>query len=364
MKSLSILSFLMLTFSLARSQGVGVGTSAPAASSMLDVSSTTKGMLMPRMTSLQRAAILTPGIGLMVFDTDSKTIWAYDGAAWKNLYTSGGLVLPFASTVNLGISAFNVGNQGLGAAIEGSSSADFGTGMTAKATGAGAWGLYAYSNGSGAKSINAFADNGTAIHGENNNAANTNTLSSLLNRGAGKTATFQLSNNVSNAGNVQIAGNNLGEQLTIFQTNGANVQPAVSINNSGSGAGVFSTSTNGMAFSGVSSTNNAVRGVTNSSTGSAAIYGQNTGTNGMGVYGSSNAIGTNGVSGISADGTGVRAESNTGTGILAYSGSGSGISAGSLNGTGVYASSISGLALHVNGNLRVAGGNTNPVAGA
>src|SRR6185436_17831803 len=108
---------------------------------------------------------------------ETKTIWVYDGSSWKNLYTSGGrLTLPFSQTVNTATSAFQITNQGTGAAIEGSSSAQFGIGMTAKTTGEGGWGLFAFSNGAGSQSIRSYADNGTAFHVENNNPANTNTL--------------------------------------------------------------------------------------------------------------------------------------------------------------------------------------------
>lgn len=355
MKILCIFSLLLLLTSSARAQAIGVGTNSPASSSVLDVTSTNKGMLIPRMASAQRAAIASPVLGLLVFDTDTKTMWTYDGTAWKNLYTSGGLVLPFASTVNLGISAFNVGNQGLGAAIEGSSSAEFGTGMTAKATGAGSWGLYAFTNGSGAKSINAFADNGTAIHGENNNVNNTNTLFTLQNRGIGKTATFQLTSSNSTAVNVQIAGNNLAEQLKIFQTNAANAAPAVSIVNSGTGEGLQASSTSGAAIEGISGTSYAIKGETStSSSNGAAVYGFNAGTAGSGVAGVANF----------ATGYGVKGESNFGTGVSGYSGNNKGIYGSTISGIALYGYGGSGYALETVGKVKIAGGNTNPSEGA
>jgi hypothetical protein len=55
----------------------------PAATSMLDVSSTTKGMLIPRMTSAQRKAISNPEMGLLVYDVDRQTIYLFDGVNWK-----------------------------------------------------------------------------------------------------------------------------------------------------------------------------------------------------------------------------------------------------------------------------------------
>ncbi len=49
---------------------VGIGTYSPDASSVLDVSSTNKGLLLPRMTTVERDAITSPAEGLMVYNTD------------------------------------------------------------------------------------------------------------------------------------------------------------------------------------------------------------------------------------------------------------------------------------------------------
>ena len=56
------------------SQNVGINTTGnrPDTSAMLDVASTTKGMLAPRMTTAQRTAIYSPANGLLVYDTDFK----------------------------------------------------------------------------------------------------------------------------------------------------------------------------------------------------------------------------------------------------------------------------------------------------
>ncbi|TDE05203.1 hypothetical protein [Flavobacterium sandaracinum] len=70
---------------------VGIGTITPNASSVLDVSSTTQGMLTPRMTTAQRTAIASPADGLMVYDTDLKSFHYYNSAvtSW-NVINSGG----------------------------------------------------------------------------------------------------------------------------------------------------------------------------------------------------------------------------------------------------------------------------------
>lgn len=69
----------------AMAQNVGIGTSSPRPSAQLDVSSTNKGMLIPRMTSTQRKAISNPEFGLMVFDTDKGSILFFDGQKWRAL---------------------------------------------------------------------------------------------------------------------------------------------------------------------------------------------------------------------------------------------------------------------------------------
>ena len=68
--------------------GVAINpTGAEADSSaMLDVSSTTKGLLVPRMTEAQRTAIVRPVKGLLVYQIDgTEGFYYYDGSAWTNL---------------------------------------------------------------------------------------------------------------------------------------------------------------------------------------------------------------------------------------------------------------------------------------
>lgn len=69
---------------------VGIGTLTPDASAMLDVTSTNKGLLTPRMTTAQKAAISSPAVGLLVFDTDLNGFYYYDGSSWVSLSAAGG----------------------------------------------------------------------------------------------------------------------------------------------------------------------------------------------------------------------------------------------------------------------------------
>ncbi|MCF6349057.1 MAG: hypothetical protein L3J20_12280 [Flavobacteriaceae bacterium] len=77
-KLIALLSFI----SLAGFAQVGIGTTTPDASSALDITSTDKGFLMPRMTTAQRTAIASPAMGLQAYDTDTKSVWSFDGTAW------------------------------------------------------------------------------------------------------------------------------------------------------------------------------------------------------------------------------------------------------------------------------------------
>jgi len=59
--------------------------SSPDSSAMLDIQSSDKGVLIPRMTAEQRINISNPATGLLVFDTDSLGFWYYNGAGWQDL---------------------------------------------------------------------------------------------------------------------------------------------------------------------------------------------------------------------------------------------------------------------------------------
>ena len=89
MKTFYIFSLLcLIAFNAPKSQAVGIGTASPHASAQLDVVSTTKGLLLPRMTSTQRNAIVSPAAGLTVYETTTGTLWVYNGSNWNQL-TSG-----------------------------------------------------------------------------------------------------------------------------------------------------------------------------------------------------------------------------------------------------------------------------------
>jgi len=64
---------------------VGIGTSSPNASALLDLTSTTKGFLPPRMTTTQRDAISPVVSGLVIFNTTINQLETYTGSKWNPL---------------------------------------------------------------------------------------------------------------------------------------------------------------------------------------------------------------------------------------------------------------------------------------
>lgn len=68
---------------LGNGANVGIGTGTPNTSSILELSSTTGALLLPRMTDAQRNA-LTPAAGMVIYDTSSSEMQFYNGALWKN----------------------------------------------------------------------------------------------------------------------------------------------------------------------------------------------------------------------------------------------------------------------------------------
>jgi len=70
---------------------VGIGTSSPSASAILQADSTTRGFLPPRMTNAQRTAISSPAVGLMVYQTDStEGTYEYISSGWRIINGGGG----------------------------------------------------------------------------------------------------------------------------------------------------------------------------------------------------------------------------------------------------------------------------------
>jgi hypothetical protein len=168
---------------------VGIGIDPPNATAALDLTSTTQGLLAPRMTTTQRLAIASPANGLIVYDTVLKSLEVYDtvAAVWNQLAdtaTTGSVtsvtaaapltVTSGTSTPAIGLGTVPVANGGTGAAT-----------------------LTGYLLGSGASPVTASASiPGTAVSGNiAGSAASVTGTVALANGGTGATtATAAITN--------------------------------------------------------------------------------------------------------------------------------------------------------------------------
>ncbi|MEP7231212.1 MAG: tail fiber domain-containing protein [Ginsengibacter sp.] len=84
---LSAISVLFFAFCVA--QNVGIGTTTPTASALLDVSSTNKGLLPPRMSTTQMNAIASPASGLIIYNTDDSSFYTRRPTTWQKISYGG-----------------------------------------------------------------------------------------------------------------------------------------------------------------------------------------------------------------------------------------------------------------------------------
>ena len=132
MKKLFILVAIFTAVAgMAQSVGINADGSAANATAILDLKSTTKGLLPPRMTYAQRQAISSPATGLMIYCTDCGAggqAHVYNGTAWVNMI--GGEATNQPPTVASTTAASNIFNTS--ATSGGNITNDFGTSITAR----------------------------------------------------------------------------------------------------------------------------------------------------------------------------------------------------------------------------------------
>ena len=89
---LRVLLICAITFisisAMSQNGSVGIGTTIPDTSAMLDISSTTKGVLIPRLTTSEKNAVVMPATGLLIYQTDSIPGFYYYQDNWKLLTLS------------------------------------------------------------------------------------------------------------------------------------------------------------------------------------------------------------------------------------------------------------------------------------
>jgi len=103
---------MLFVCSYTASSQVGIGTTTPDQSSILDISSTTGGLLLPRMNEAQRDGISNPAIGLLIYliEGSQQCLQVYTGLDWENIYCPSSNTVPTATNVSIN-GALNTGQQ-------------------------------------------------------------------------------------------------------------------------------------------------------------------------------------------------------------------------------------------------------------
>ncbi len=88
MKQIFIFCVILAVTEYSSAQSIGIGTATPQSSAVLDVSSNSKGFLLPLVSSSQRIAIANPANGLLVYDTSSQRFYQFQDGAWRYIINS------------------------------------------------------------------------------------------------------------------------------------------------------------------------------------------------------------------------------------------------------------------------------------
>ena len=88
-KNSILIAFVSGSFLSTAQNNVGIGTTTPDPSAILELEATDKGILVPRMTTAQRTAIVAPANSLLVYDTDVECYFFFKTiGGWQNLCSS------------------------------------------------------------------------------------------------------------------------------------------------------------------------------------------------------------------------------------------------------------------------------------
>src|SRR5690348_2539246 len=91
MKKLFFIPVILMLYICAFTQGVAINetNATPDATALLDISSHSKGVLIPRLHTAERTAIQSPAEALFVFDIDTHSFWFYTSNQWKEILKAG-----------------------------------------------------------------------------------------------------------------------------------------------------------------------------------------------------------------------------------------------------------------------------------
>ena len=259
------------------------GAGAPVGSALLEMESTTRGLLAPRMTLIQRNAIVSPATGLLVFQTDfASGFYYYNGAAWIGVAGSAtDLILPFSKSQSSPAAPLmllnNTSGAGADGAIQGISSSTTSSATAIRGTiaslspGGFSTAVRGINNGTGGLGVGVWGSqdgSGWGVYGS--------VVDGLGVYGNSTGSGYGVFAN-SNSGTGLQATSNTGIAANFTITNSANVSDVITANTNGNGTVIEVNSTGiGNGINATTAAGTAFRGTT-SSISAAGLIGTNTG---------------------------------------------------------------------------------------
>lgn len=287
--TLSIFVFLCLGFSYAQNKTFSIGTSVPNTNASLHVDSPTnnQGVLIPRLSTTQRTAMALSNAdkGLMLYDTDLKSILIWNGTAWDSFYSN--------TTDNIGsaITGINSGTGGFGGLFQVTNVANASQAIKATTAGTGGAARFETNNAAGtspniesvtnapggALRATATGSNGHAFLAEITNATNNATALSVQNMGTGTAGLFQVINvaNTYQAIHATTLGTGGAARFETNNVAGTNSNIESITNAPGGSLRAIATGINGYAISAE---------ITNTANSASALSGYNVGTGPAGNF--------------------------------------------------------------------------------
>jgi len=219
MKTIVIFLFCLISFSVLQAQvKIGGAATNPHASAILELDGgTTRGLLMPRMTTANMNAIASPAEGLMIYNTTDKATYIRTNNAWVKVGSGSGFTLPYDGQVNAAnipaFSVWNIGNAGTGIFGKTSVGSNGGAGVHGDATILGSYGI-----------------KGTGLDGIGGYFSSTNKYSLVTNKG--------------NVGFGTLTPTNAFVEVNALNTNATTMMlldenPTIQLSNSGGNSGVI-----------------------------------------------------------------------------------------------------------------------------